>query len=721
MGRVSAMITADKDEAKGILSDLNAHFLECPFPEETASLCDDLLQTVVDANFPGALVPVFAPDGYLNINVAAGSVADWRRLKPILQAFAGPTITSFSGGTEELINGTPVSLIMMTSKPAVTTVIRLPIDEKMQIGALRALNASRLTLRRAPDLQKSSPVPTSWLLAKFQDQLNLGRRDGAWELLERLRSEFRLDALNLKFLEVQCHSAFDDWPEILSIPEFSSLCVARRTPALTSMLLEALYQVHLSALFERQDEEAVKAAYESKVRALAHPMLISPLPRGITSGGCRIYALEALLDGGREDIVHDLHERPEALSWLNRVAEAPLGSPPHMIKMAPVDMARGALLEADQLDETDRLASARHALSGLSLDELGQLREAFPFAPIMAAIEPLKEEFFPTSWEEWLALSKQAGFLDALNVARRGKDEWPINATASDPVAVKSLVSALNNAQQDPLSTQRTFQALPYLVAWLQKDRQFPSSSFAPVYASLLTLFAMENVRSPVIYGSSQILISALLTSGLDKKGYDDLIADVEEIAGDGFGVDMIYWLLDVIEAFMHSPAPSADSREAFLHRILARISPIWGRLTSMQRVAVELLSEELGWQFVPARATSPATSDGFSSKLESLRIAIYSLTESSGRHAKTALETLTPSVMVDTNADHHGTQRLRALAENSDLFVMTWLSAKHAATDFIREHRGSRPLLYAPGKGFSSIIRTIEDHLKSSNFRGKL
>jgi hypothetical protein len=55
----------------------------------------------------------------------------------------------------------------------------------------------------------------------------------------------------------------------------------------------------------------------------------------------------------------------------------------------------------------------------------------------------------------------------------------------------------------------------------------------------------------------------------------------------------------------------------------------------------------------------------------------------------------------------------LRALAENADLFVVTWLSAKHAATDFIREHRGGRPLLYAQGRGFSSILRAVEDHVR--------
>ena len=193
-------------------------------------------------------------------------------------------------------------------------------------------------------------------------------------------------------------------------------------------------------------------------------------------------------------------------------------------------------------------------------------------------------------------------------------------------------------------------------------------------------------------------------------------MADVDEIAGDGFGVDMIYWVLDLVESFMDAGTPDVGAREVFLHRILARVVPLYGRLTRVQRLAIGLLSTELGWT-LPDTAVAEGTpaDDGLAARLAGLRIAIYSLTESSSRQAKAALEDIAPSVVVDTNADHGGSPKLRALAENCDLFVMTWLSAKHAATDFIREHRGTRPLLYSQGRGFSSILRAVEEHVASS------
>ena len=80
------------------------------------------------------------------------------------------------------------------------------------------------------------------------------------------------------------------------------------------------------------------------------------------------------------------------------------------------------------------------------------------------------------------------------------------------------------------------------------------------------------------------MLVEALLAAGLDQRAYRDLIADIDEIAGDGFGVDIIDWVLELVEIFMSAATPDAIARETFLHRILARIVPIYARLTRLQR-----------------------------------------------------------------------------------------------------------------------------------------
>lgn len=711
------MIGKDLDEARAVLLDLISMQPCAGASNDIAPLCADLTQSVISTAFPGALVPVINPAGSMQINVAAPTMSDWRRLKPVILAFAGPTLTGFDGVPEPFAAIDPIGARLQLTAPAVTAIMRLPTNDRARVMALRALLRAQDTLVRAPELQSSAPVPTSWLLAQFQDYLNVGRRDAATSILARLRSELRLDALNVKFLEVQMLATFKDWAAIVDLPEFPSLCLARRTHAITAILLEALYQIYISGPFDASNVAQTQITFESSAQSFVQSMLIGVAPPGLRLGGWRLLGLEALSNPDRQDLLPILADRVQDLGWIADLlpARAPVRSQEVEID-DPIDTAREALLKADAVDSIDLLAAAMAAMAQLSPDQQALLRKTMPFRPIVSATEEPANMAAPTSWIAWLDRAADPTFMDALEVARRGKDEWEIDAAAGDPVAVRALAMALERVQGDKLGAERTAHSLPYMVAWLQRDEQFPRAALAPVYGHLLTLVALGSARGRVIYESSQILVEGLLTAGLDQKAYRDLIADIDEIAGDGFGVDMIYWVLEIVESFMGSASPDTEAREAFLHRVVARIVPILGRLSRLQRITVSLLSSELGWELpTPSVIDEAISDDDLASRLTGMRIAIYSLTESSSRQAKSALAEIAPAAIVEINSDHGGTARLRSLAENSDLFVMTWLSAKHSATDFIRTHRGDRPAVYSQGKGVSSILRAVEDYFLST------
>lgn len=710
------MIGADIEAARTIARDLSVLGEFSALGSDAAELCATLIETVADPDFPGAVVPNVDAAGDLRLFVAASTMTEWWRLSPVLRAFAGPTLTSFSGVLEPLPQGDPAADIVTQSQPAATGVIRLPPVARNRLSALRALVRARDTLARAPNLQRAAPEPTSWLLARFQDFLNVGRRDAATDILMRIKRELRLDSLNLKFLEVQLLAAFGDWSGIVDLPGFANLCLARRSPAITALLLEALYRVYLVDPFDARDVDETRTRYEAAVRPLAQPMLTVPVPATLKEGGWRIYGLESWIASARTDIAFALVDQHNVLGWIgDRLAPASLVEQVRpAVEPTLLDDARDALVQVDAVESVDTVAAALAALVKLSPEELARLREAEPFRSTLQVTDDVADIDLPTSWTDWLAKAAEPSFTSALDIARRGKDEWSIEDATSDPVAVQALASALDRAQSDKLAAERTAQALPFLVAWLQRDPDFPRAAMTPIYGSLLTLFALGPARGSGTYESSQILVRALLNTGTNTQAYKALIADIEELAGEGFGVEMVYWILEIIEEFMRTTAPDAEARESFLHGVLARIAPIYARLTSLQRLAVERLAQELGWTLQSFGISADVTVvDDFSSRVQGLRIAIYSLTESSSRQAKAAIEEIAPNAIVDCNADHGGTARLRALAENADLFVIAWLSAKHAATDFIREHRAQRPLLYAQGRGFSSILRAIEEFLR--------
>ena len=340
--------------------------------------------------------------------------------------------------------------------------------------------------------------------------------------------------------------------------------------------------------------------------------------------------------------------------------------------------------------------------------------------PFRSALRALQEEAgaaeVPTSWATWLARSSDPNFVNALDLARMGADEWSMGGDAADPRAVGLLLDGLDAAQANPLAAERTSQALPYLVAALRHDPAFPNPAMMPVYSSLLTLLALGSARGAATYESSLVLVDALLSVGTDGGRYRELIADVDEIAGQGLGADMAYWTLELIELFMRSAAPDVAERERLVHSILARLAPIRGRLSSLQRAAVRSLAQEFGWALDAEPSIASGSRDDFAARLSGTSIAIYSLVENASRQAKSVLESLSDSVDVQVSSDQGGTTRLRALAANSSLFVIAWAAAKHAATDFIRDHRGDRPLVYAEGKGVSSLLRAVEEFFTTAS-----
>jgi hypothetical protein len=103
----------------------------------------------------------------------------------------------------------------------------------------------------------------------------------------------------------------------------------------------------------------------------------------------------------------------------------------------------------------------------------------------------------------------------------------------------------------------------------------------------------------------------------------------------------------------MRASAPDADARELFLHRALPKMAPLYSRLSGLQRAAIARLGTELGWPLGSLGIeTESIEADDLATQLQGLRVAIYSLTESSSRQAKAAIEEVAPTAIVDCNAD---------------------------------------------------------------------
>ena len=675
-------------------------------PEQAADHCRALLETVHDPVVPGALIPLSMPDGELLVVAAAGR-SDWRRLSPVLRAFAGPTLTSFTGVPTGVPAVPGLAEILDAASASVSATIRLPAGAGLERG-LRALRGAVNAFKRASAPTRSAPEPTSWLLSRFQDYLNVGRRDAAHAVLDRLRDELRLDALNLKSLRVQLHAAFGEWADIVRMSGLSNLVVARRTPATTGLLLEALYQVHVAPIFDQEDRSVVLDRYGERTRSLALQLMTVPLPRDMGRGAWRLVALEALYAPGRADLGAAAATHISELGWL--ASDLTPMPNPAIEALSGIDEARAQISDAAEAESVDAMASALAALGRLTEHERQELARAEPFRSALQALMAERGATgVPSSWTDWLRMADEPDFRNALGIARLGAAEWAVVAELGDPSSARALLGALETAQSGDLAAERTALAMPFLVAWLRRDATFPNPALVPIYASLLTFLALRPARDGEVYGSSLVLVDAVVGAGADAGTYRNLVDDALMIAGDAFGVSMVYWALGLVETFMGSTAPDASARERLIQAVLAGLMPVAQRLSSLQREALRRLGEEFGWSTGWLATTPEGRGDTVADRLRGRRIAIYSLAEGASHQAQAALEEAA-DVEVTVSAERGGSQQLRALATNSDLFVVVWSAATHAATDFIRASRGSRPLVYAEGKGFTSIVRAVEE-----------
>ena len=703
MGR-AVVIGADLTRATA----LNSAFKDALSPSEDP-LISAFDATVIDPDFPGALFArpsdgVSPPVFY----AAAQTQSQWRRLRPLLLAFAGPTLTDFSGKASELDPTQRHERVLGDAGLAV--VARIAPTVETASSTERALQRLVALVAKTPPDAEPPMETTGRILARIRDHLNALAIDDARKLLARCRAEHRLDALNLKFLEVEIRATARDWLGISLINGFDDLFRTRRPPAVTSALLEAIYWTTF------QDAVPTTSAYEANARPRVRDLVRLPPPAGMGDGAWRLYALEALAQGAANPTLvgaiqasgTDLFGLDVELACLN-VADKVPGLP----EKSPAATVAEALIVADVSGSLTAIDQARALLSSLTEEERTALFQSEqPRRALLAINDTFGSAPCPTNWPAWLANLSDPTFTAAQALARQAAAEW--DAALGDPTEIARLADALTGVPDTPPASDRLVEAMPHFVAWLQRDPEFPRPVGYSVYEAALERLMLSGHTAVPMLDSAGVLARAMLCIGPAAVTYRRLLSDLLEFSGQAAGVRTAYWLMELAEETIAANTPDQPAREGFWQSVVSRLVPIGPQLTALQRASLSQLAHMLGWPgSLPDALTSGPGGESdptLASRLAGKLVAVYTLTESAGAQAAEALLEIAPDVNIRVNSEHGGSRTLRALAENADLFIVVAASATHAATDFIRAKRGTKPLRYAAGRGAISILRAVED-----------
>jgi len=197
------------------------------------------------------------------------------------------------------------------------------------------------------------------------------------------------------------------------------------------------------------------------------------------------------------------------------------------------------------------------------------------------------------------------------------------------------------------------------------------------------------------------------------KTQYQNLLNDCRDLIGDGVGTSQVYGILDILEETIMNSCPDQNIRKSFWNEVISKLLEVEQHLSPSQLLVIKKFRKTLEWPDQKEIKAEAETSDikDFFEKLKIKTLAIYSLTESASKQASEIIKEMIPNIKITINKDKVGTNSLKSLAKNADIFVIATSSAKHAATTFIQNNRPKDKMTYfAAGRGYSSILRVIEE-----------
>lgn len=698
--------------------------------------------TIDDAAFPGAIIPRVEGSN-LSFYAVADSGPSWRRLQPLLLAFSGVTLSDFDGRGAELSDGDPLERLLM--EIGISHASRFVPNEGADNSRhlVESLVRLREAIGRAPLLMDEIPRTTAQLLGDFR--LSLASRDRlrAEGHLESLRTEMRLDALNLYFLQVQLDAALGDWDLLRNREFFGSLCVTRRPPRVTAALSESLYHELIEPVETNESPTAALDRFRTDVSG-KYGNLFESCPPAPSAAVAKMFLLDSIAnlqadprlserltaqakqwtreDQDTFDRLLDL--RPVAVPRPPKSGIAPTADPQGQIDQlkvrdtfSPTD-ARTALLAASMLQTLDAYRVAVDVVR-----RLGDVdREAVLASPGIRAMwdevqSHAAPDQVPDGWAAFVRQLPMLSFAELRAWAEKGVAEYPIDRELRDLQSVQSFVEELQLAFGKAEET--TQQILPYVVEWAHADDRWPNPEYRVLYQELLDLLLLGSGRTPTLVRAVGEILAALLAIGSGADGYRRTMGDLSDWLPTALGLPTADAIIDVVDLLATYPSPAADSRQSFWAAIAAELNRLWPRLSVAQQSVVRDLASVLDMPEAPSfRVPEHVPSPG---KLpvgpgRGYVIAIYTLMEGAGQRVQRALAAAYPGVRVELSTAHVANSKLDELAGRADLFVVCWASAKHAATIAIRQRRpADRATIFPRGVGSSSVVREVQDYLAAT------
>jgi hypothetical protein len=549
-----------------------------------------------------------------------------------------------------------------------------------------------------------------------------------------LRERFGVSAENRQFLEIRLNAAFERWDAIAQHPLLAQLIHLQLPPETYGDVMEALYRSQVQAYESANTLEPLLQQFSQAFAGPAQPLfgtrrtsrrpavlkafvlheliqqepqlavferLLKELPVGafgavdqVLRERCAQHAAKADIGLAQEALVNEQFDRAWELFW--PLADA-------------VDVLRGLIACARESDDPAKVAAVlarldttdaaiRNAVESASATRLARLRGSYQAPPLLDRLS--------TQFARWPDEPED-----------RCVERWAEFARSVDPAALLAeggmVDAAIDTLTRQAVDEPALFERLYPLWHELFVERTDPDPRLVPLYLEMLEALRARDVFQRTEQELLHQILVAIVDSG-DAAAYRRSVDTVAKIFEAIRSPQILGWALDVCDSLSQRRVRDADARLRLLTQVVQACQEFSSRLESVQTHQLRLLAQEAKLD-PPKLPPTPSPASGEAQTLDETRyrVAIYSLDEAATRRAVEILKSLHPHWVIDTNADHVCTDRLKALAQHAHVFVFAWRCSKHAAYFCVKASSQRENLVMARGVGTTSLVAAAIEFLQ--------
>ncbi|MFX0540043.1 protein DpdD [Ornithinimicrobium sp. Y1847] len=666
----------------------------------------------------------------------APTMREQKELLALLDAWVGPTFSDLPRSRGRLDPQDPFDTALAGEDVPPLRFEVLPRGSGTARDEVRQalLVLSKLVWKR-PRSEFDAPRTTVEALDDLGHAIGAQDRRIALACLRELEAFADLDHSNLAFLRLRVHAGLGDMAAIFADQDLEHVLQLRRPLGITRLLQHAVYERYLEAA----------DAYGDGATLLEASDRIPSGFRTLTTGGAAesrpalvvefvLARLRGAATATLERLVDEAESISPALAHTLHLLMTPEEDPAQT--GAPEPSEPSAVVQADELHRLIAEGEFQSAIvaglaeapspstAALLLRCVRDLEDPQLAAEVADFVDAsgLKEQASDDDVVVWADLNWLSGFLS--QQGNLGWLGWFDALQSNDAAGIRVDLSV--SAEWPPLDHATVADRLATLdgesLARLGDHGGAFMAAHSPLFAAadgaelcerVLGGFAVSERGSAGIRLQTVALLEYLSALHPAVETLRSALMWTEDVVRAGTSAVTASWTVDVLQAATASPqALALDAKTRLFYTALEVLRPVRSSLSLADIEGIRVVSDELATRLpddfeVHTPGTDPAAQFRH---LEGSLVVLYSLTESATTRAAQILRRLLPDIDVRTTSAHDGSQQLAALSSNADVFVMVSASAKHAATEFIKEHRRGLPIIHVNSRGSSAILRELAE-----------